>query len=101
MTYNDASVLENYHAALTFQLLLSPGTDVLRGLSPHSFTQVRNAVITNILGTDMKTHAEQLQTRPPLLDRRTPTIKSHTHFIFRKKMRKNKCYIFWEILQQN
>lgn len=56
--YNDQSVLENHHAALTCELMrdVDAGTDVVSALSPAQRRRVRQVVITSILGTDMSKH---------------------------------------------
>ncbi|KDD74347.1 3'5'-cyclic nucleotide phosphodiesterase, partial [Helicosporidium sp. ATCC 50920] len=56
-TYNDASVLENRHAAALFDLLAQrPDADVLGRLPPKSWRATRAAVIAAILHTDMIHH---------------------------------------------
>jgi cAMP-specific phosphodiesterase 4 len=52
--YNDASVLENHHAAVCFAVLAR--TRVLASLPPADFKALRRAVVTAILATDMSAH---------------------------------------------
>jgi hypothetical protein len=52
--YNDASVLENHHAAVCFGVLAR--TRVLASLAPADFKALRRAVVTAILATDMSAH---------------------------------------------
>ena len=59
--YNDASILENMHAAITFETMQRDGCDVLRGLSKAKFFSVRRNIIEHILGTDMKSHFKQVE----------------------------------------
>ena len=59
--YSDRHVLEHYHSAQTFRILLAPGTDLLRGLSQKSYTTTRSQIVEAILATDMKVHNELLQ----------------------------------------
>ncbi|XP_033739630.1 cGMP-inhibited 3',5'-cyclic phosphodiesterase A-like [Pecten maximus] len=59
--YNDRSVLENYHAAAAWQLLLSnPHHNYLSGLDQAEFKRFRFLVIELILATDLKRHFEIL-----------------------------------------
>jgi hypothetical protein len=60
LLYNDQSVLENHHAASFFFLVdnTSNNCDIMQFLSPEESTQVRKAVIENILGTDMTKHGQ-------------------------------------------
>ena len=57
MRYNDASVLENFHAATTFDLIKSScATDITAGLSKREERRFRARVIQLILATDSATH---------------------------------------------
>ncbi|XP_021363582.1 cGMP-inhibited 3',5'-cyclic phosphodiesterase A-like isoform X2 [Mizuhopecten yessoensis] len=59
--YNDRSVLENYHAAAAWQLLLSKQhNNYLSGLDQAEFKRFRFLVIELILATDLKRHFEIL-----------------------------------------
>nr|CEL65900.1 TPA: 3', 5'-cyclic nucleotide phosphodiesterase,putative [Neospora caninum Liverpool] len=58
--YNDISVLENFHASLTFKILARPECNLFMHLSPEEFQIVRNRMIDLILATDMKMHFETL-----------------------------------------
>jgi uncharacterized protein (DUF2267 family) len=58
--YNDRSVLENHHAARTFQILMTPGCNILSNLSEQDFSKVRENVIECILATDMAYHGKYL-----------------------------------------
>ncbi|XP_060073053.1 cGMP-inhibited 3',5'-cyclic phosphodiesterase 3A-like, partial [Ylistrum balloti] len=59
--YNDRSVLENYHAAAAWQLLLAnPHHNFLSGLDQAEFKRFRFLVIELILATDLKRHFEIL-----------------------------------------
>jgi hypothetical protein len=58
MRYNDASVLENHHAATGFALLERAG--ILRHLSPGEYRTARKAILAAILATDMSAHKELL-----------------------------------------
>ena len=53
LKFNDESVLENHHAAMTFKLLCNENYNILADLSDDIFKSVRKLVITNILATDM------------------------------------------------
>jgi hypothetical protein len=57
LRYNDTAVLENFHAAMTFQLIKSSAaTDVTAGLSRREERRFRSRVIQLILATDSSTH---------------------------------------------
>jgi len=57
LTYNDRSVLENYHLSLTFKMLVrDTSTNMLQGLSYAQLAIVRREVIDMVLGTDMSQH---------------------------------------------
>lgn len=60
ITYNDGSVLENMHAAKTFGILRSPGTEVLKLLNNEDWLKCRKMIIEMILETDMSKHFEIL-----------------------------------------
>ena len=55
--YNDSSVLENFHAAMTFQLIKSSSSkDITAGLSRRDERRFRARVIQLILATDTSSH---------------------------------------------
>ncbi|CAG9320099.1 unnamed protein product [Blepharisma stoltei] len=54
--YNDKSVLENHHAAMTFKLLQSDRNNIIQSLTPDFRKTFRKLVIVSILGTDMVKH---------------------------------------------
>ena len=55
--YNDSGVLENFHAAMTFQLIKSGGsTDITAGLPRREERRFRARVIQLILATDSSAH---------------------------------------------
>lgn len=59
--YNDLSVLESHHAALTFKLSLSDDSvNIFQNLEKDSYKQVRQTVIDMILATEMTKHFEHL-----------------------------------------
>lgn len=59
--YNDISVLESHHAALTFKLTLSdPGVNIFKNLDQETFKEVRHSIIDMILATEMTKHFEHL-----------------------------------------
>uniref|UniRef100_A0A7S0DUT1 Phosphodiesterase n=1 Tax=Hanusia phi TaxID=3032 RepID=A0A7S0DUT1_9CRYP len=58
LLYNDCSVLENHHCTTTFKILRHPQNNIFATLDKEDFVQVRKAMITAILGTDMKRHVE-------------------------------------------
>lgn len=59
--YNDISVLESHHAALTFKLTLSdPNVNIFKNLDRETFKEVRHSVVDMILATEMTKHFEHL-----------------------------------------
>lgn len=55
--YNDSAVLENFHSAMTFQVLKSSAaTDITAGLSRREERRFRARLIQLILATDSSTH---------------------------------------------
>ncbi|PRP87767.1 cAMP phosphodiesterase [Planoprotostelium fungivorum] len=58
ITYNDISVLENYHASYAFKTFERTRHDIFAGLNPQQFAEMRKSVINGILFTDMAHHFE-------------------------------------------
>ncbi|XP_017759723.1 PREDICTED: high affinity cAMP-specific and IBMX-insensitive 3',5'-cyclic phosphodiesterase 8A-like isoform X2 [Eufriesea mexicana] len=59
--YNDLSVLESHHAALTFKLSLSDdNVNIFKNLERETYKQFRQTVIDMILATEMTKHFEHL-----------------------------------------
>ncbi|GAW83420.1 3',5'-cyclic nucleotide phosphodiesterase [Plasmodium gonderi] len=56
--YNDISVLENYHASITFKILQMNECNLLKSFSEKDFRLIRSFIIELILSTDMKHHFE-------------------------------------------
>ena len=56
LSFNDQSVLENHHLFHTFQLLRIESYSVLDKLSDQEQRVIRESMINQILGTDMKVH---------------------------------------------
>jgi len=69
--YNDASVLENHHCALTFAILERKNCALLASLPKNIQSEVRRIIIQYIMGTDMSNHfkltSELCQLELPLL----------------------------------
>lgn len=62
VTYNDRSVLENFHAAEAVRLLQSrPWTNVFGDCGAQEFNALRGLVVDLILSTDMASHFALLQ----------------------------------------
>lgn len=60
--YNDKSVLEQHHAAVTFEILNEPDLNIFAKLPRESFREIRKIMITAIMGTDMSKHYSILTT---------------------------------------
>ncbi|XP_026189905.1 uncharacterized protein LOC34622994 [Cyclospora cayetanensis] len=58
--YNDRSVLENFHSALTFKVLSQSASNIFRYLAKNELMEIRSNIIPLILATDMKTHFSAL-----------------------------------------
>ncbi|KAA0187325.1 Phosphodiesterase [Fasciolopsis buskii] len=58
--YNDASVLENHHLAVAFQLLNRPGCDMFESLAKKQRLSLRRMTIDMVLATDMSKHMSLL-----------------------------------------
>ncbi|CAK9015645.1 5'-cyclic phosphodiesterase 4C (DPDE1) (PDE21), partial [Durusdinium trenchii] len=56
LLYNDVSVLENFHASKTFQILKKDGCNLLHTLTSSSRSYVRDIIIKAILSTDISKH---------------------------------------------
>jgi hypothetical protein len=56
--YNDRSVLENHHCAMTFKLLLDPQNHIFELLSEAQYWNIRQIIIKMILATDISNHFE-------------------------------------------
>mmetsp|Transcript_4777 Transcript_4777/g.7282 ORF Transcript_4777/g.7282 Transcript_4777/m.7282 type:complete len:1113 (-) Transcript_4777:330-3668(-) len=67
--YNDQSVLENFHAAVTFAVLARPSTNILGNLSRKQYQGVRQAMVHMILSTDMTCHFGMVEAFNNVLDR--------------------------------
>jgi len=61
LTYNDTSVLENYHASLAFKLLAEePEANLLSGFEREQFARLRKQMVDAVLSTDMAQHFNKL-----------------------------------------
>ncbi|KYN97913.1 cGMP-specific phosphodiesterase [Plasmodium gaboni] len=60
LTYNDNSVLENYHCSLLFKTLKNPNYNIFEYYPYHIFISCKKNIIRAILSTDMKNHFEYI-----------------------------------------
>lgn len=60
ITYNDKSVLENYHISSTFRLLLNKETNIFAGFDENKYKQTRQKMISMVLATDNAHHFVEL-----------------------------------------
>jgi len=59
--YNDQSILEMYHIAGAWRTLLTePGCNFAEGFSRDQYRQLREAMVSMVLATDLKYHFEHL-----------------------------------------
>jgi CheY-like chemotaxis protein/HPt (histidine-containing phosphotransfer) domain-containing protein len=60
LLYNDLSVLENYHCARAFQIMMEEQYNFLSQLSADDYKELRKSIISLVLATDMSQHFELL-----------------------------------------
>ena len=79
LCYNDQSVLENYHAARTCEIMQDPRSALLTPFEQDQKKDIRRMVILGILGTDMNQHKVMLDS---LKDRfaHKKFFRAHTTF---------------------
>ncbi|CEO99499.1 Phosphodiesterase [Plasmodiophora brassicae] len=71
LLYNDQSVLEHHHCAMTFHILKRPGCNILSGLTEPEYRSARKIIISSILSTDMTCHFSLSEKFSNLLLRRS------------------------------
>ncbi|KAK3531195.1 hypothetical protein QTP70_015138 [Hemibagrus guttatus] len=75
--YNDISPLENHHCAVAFQILALPECNIFANVDSEAFKQIRQAIITLILATDMARHGEILDSFKHKVDNFDFTNEEH------------------------
>ncbi|CAM9374223.1 unnamed protein product [Ectocarpus sp. 12 AP-2014] len=60
ITYNDVSVLENYHLSEAFFLLREDECNFFRDLVPATAQEIRHIMVSMVLATDLKEHFDVL-----------------------------------------
>uniref|UniRef100_A0A4W4GC71 Phosphodiesterase n=1 Tax=Electrophorus electricus TaxID=8005 RepID=A0A4W4GC71_ELEEL len=75
--YNDISPLENHHCAVAFQILALPECNIFANVDAEAFKQIRQAIITLILATDMARHREILNSFKHRVDNFDFTNEEH------------------------
>ena len=58
ITYNDISVLENYHASTLFKTIRRSETNIFEKLTQIDYKIIRKRIISEILATDMALHGK-------------------------------------------
>ena len=58
ITYNDISVLENFHASTLFKTIRRSETNIFEKLTPIDYKIIRKRIISEILSTDMALHGK-------------------------------------------
>jgi hypothetical protein len=61
LTYNDKSVLENYHLFLFFNFLINDNMNIFSQFDLNEIKSIRKLFINNIISTDMMNHAADLK----------------------------------------
>ncbi|MGH0168703.1 UNVERIFIED_CONTAM: hypothetical protein FKN15_055278 [Acipenser sinensis] len=75
--YNDISPLENHHCAVAFQILTQPECNIFGNVDSEVFKQIRQAIITLVLATDMARHGEILDSFKQKVDNFDFTNEEH------------------------
>jgi hypothetical protein len=57
LTYNDKSVLENYHVSEAFRIIQKPECNIFIDLPSYDFKHVRKRMIEAVISTDMMFHS--------------------------------------------
>ncbi|KAG9351475.1 hypothetical protein JZ751_022725 [Albula glossodonta] len=83
--YNDISPLENHHCAVAFQIISLPECNIFANVEPEAFKQIRQAIITLILATDMARHGEILDSFKQKVDNFDFTNEEHVRCSDREK----------------
>uniref|UniRef100_A0A0N5A1N0 3',5'-cyclic-nucleotide phosphodiesterase n=1 Tax=Parastrongyloides trichosuri TaxID=131310 RepID=A0A0N5A1N0_PARTI len=61
LLYNDQSVLENHHVALTFQITVpDKNINIFQNMNREDYNGLRQAIVDMVLATDMSRHFEYL-----------------------------------------
>ena len=58
ITYNDISVLENFHACTLFKTIRRSETNIFEKLTPIDYKIIRKRIVSEILATDMALHGK-------------------------------------------
>eukprot|EP00002_Diphylleia_rotans_P032170 TRINITY_DN6736_c0_g1_i1.p1 TRINITY_DN6736_c0_g1~~TRINITY_DN6736_c0_g1_i1.p1 ORF type:complete len:863 (-),score=163.01 TRINITY_DN6736_c0_g1_i1:432-3020(-) len=58
ITFNDSSVLENYHVSEAFKLMASEDCNILKNVPKETKKKIRRIAIDLVLATDMSRHAD-------------------------------------------
>jgi len=65
LTYNDISVLENFHVSLAFQLILgingNSDWNIFQGMDSDDFIKCKKLITEAVLGTDLAIHLKTLE----------------------------------------
>mmetsp|Transcript_13199 Transcript_13199/g.15117 ORF Transcript_13199/g.15117 Transcript_13199/m.15117 type:complete len:669 (+) Transcript_13199:63-2069(+) len=75
LTYNDKSVLENYHASVAFKMVLGTAGNkdwnIFKNMDPNDLARSKKLITEAILGTDLGTHFDQTDAVKQLVSPRT------------------------------
>jgi len=58
ITYNDNSVLENFHCSKLFKILMIKDNNIFENINKDDFRIIRKRIISEILSTDMANHGK-------------------------------------------
>jgi len=68
INYNDKSVLENWHIAEAFKIILRPENNIFNKFSDRQFVSLRKKIIDSVLATDMSNHVSLISSLKGKLD---------------------------------
>eukprot|EP00128_Syssomonas_multiformis_P005181 Colp12_sorted_trinity150504_noHs@6440 len=72
--YNNQSVLENHHAAMTFYLLNEPKCNIFENIPEDVYMKLREGIIDVVLITDMAKHGEFMSALKRLTESEKPDL---------------------------
>ena len=80
LTYNDKSVLENYHLYVLFNLLNNPSLNIFNALDEQTRKNIRKMFINNIIATDFAMHAPDLMKLKNLINNNNNEPESKEYY---------------------
>lgn len=100
MRYNDRSVLENHHAAMTFEILGRPGCNMLETLPADQFHEARNIMVASILATDMAHHDAMVKDLTSYASDMNPVPRMEVLRTFIHLADLGNCALIWSLAEE-